>query len=184
MSENKRRKRVCFALILTMTVFLAACGNGNLRMSAGEVAENVVYNESMVGVSGTLNKYFGKKIMFNNDDPNRDKYMTNNVHSGITPELDIDFVEGAYYEAFVDINGIDYARATVAAVQFETPEAAQAAYPIIENNLNLSPNEDGTCDLEYGKVSIRGNIIFVVATYENNTQLELTRVFNNKNYVK
>lgn len=152
-------------------------------MSAVEIADAVVYNESMVGVSGTLNKYFSPKVMFDNNDPNKDKYMTNNVHSDLEPELNVDIVEGAYYEAFVDVNGTEYARATVAAIEFETPEAAEAAFQTIEENLNLSSNEDGTCDLEYGKVSIRKNVIFVVATYENNTQLELTRVFNNKNYV-
>lgn len=162
---------------------LAACGKDTLRMSAKEIAENVVYNESMVGVSGTLNKYFRPQVAFDNDDPDRDKYMTNNVHSGLAPELEVSIVEGAYYEAFVDVNGTEYARATVAAISFENAEAAEEALGTIEENLNLSPNEDGTCDLEYGKVSIRKNVIFVVATYENNTLLELTRVFNNKNYV-
>ena len=178
------KRILCLAAVVLLCLTLVACGKETLSMTAGEVAENVVDNESMVGVSGTLNKFFRPKVMFDNNDPNKVKYMTNNVHSGITPDFDVEIVEGAYYEAFVDVGGTEYARATVAAISFATPEKANAAFKTIEENLNLTSNEDGTCNLEYGKVSIRKNVIFVVATYENNTQLELTRVFNNKNYVK
>lgn len=177
------KRMVCVLIVFAICFSLTACGKRNLRMTAGEVAENVVYNESMVGISGTLNKYFRPKVMFDNSDPNKIKYMTNNVHSDFTPDISLDIIEGAYYEAFVDVGGTEYARATVAAVQFESAETAEAALKIIEENLNLSANKDRTCDLEYGKVSIRQNMIFVVAAYENNTLLELTRVFNNKNYV-
>lgn len=171
-------------LIIALCLSFAGCGGADtLKMSASEVAEGVVYNESMVGVSGTLNKYFRPKVVFDNNDSNKIKYLTNNMYTDTTPDIDINIIEGAYYEAFVDLNGTEYARAVVTAVQFDSSASAEAAFQSIKDNLNLKSNEDGTCDLEYGQVSIRKNIIFVVAAYENNTVYELTRVFNNKNYI-
>ncbi len=181
--RDMMKRAICGIIALTICLSLAACGKDTLRMSAGEIVDNVVYNESMVGVSGTLNKHFRPQVTFDNNAPDKDKYMTNNVHSGLAPQLNVNITEGAYCEAFVDVNGTEYARAAVAALVFENAQAAEEALATIEQNLNLSSNEDGTCDLEYGKVSIKKNAIFVVAAYENNTQLELTRVFNNNNYI-
>ena len=138
----------------------------------------------MVGVSGTLNKYFRPVVVFDNNDTNKMRYITNNLHTMNDVDIDVTIKKAVYYEAYQPVQEIEYARAVCVFIEFNSAEEAENARKVIDGNIFLDKNEDGTMNLGYCTISIRKNVMAIVIGYEENTMKELTRVFNSSNYVK
>jgi hypothetical protein len=180
-------KKNCIVLVvlLILCCLLTSCGEKDkLRMSIEEVGKGVIYNKSMVGVSDTLNKFFKPEIVFDNNDPNKMRFITNNYRTQNKVDITLDIEKGVYYEAFQPVGDKEYARSVCIFLEFKSSAEAEKAMPIIQSNVFTGKNEDGSMNLEYCTVSIRQNVIAVIVGYEENTMKELTRVFNSTNYVK
>ena len=174
-----------FLICSIAVAILTGCGNKDtLSMSIEKIGDNVIYNESMVGVSGTLNKYFRPVVVFDNNDTNKMRYITNNLHTMNDVDIDVTIKKAAYYEAYQPVQEIEYARAVCVFIEFNSAEEAENARKVIDGNIFLDKNEDGTMNLGYCTISIRKNVMAIVIGYEENTMKELTRVFNSSNYVK
>lgn len=180
----KRKFYVTAALLLAAVFALTGCQSDTLRMSLEKIGDSVVFNQSMVGVSGEIGDHITSTIAFDNDDANKMKYITNNLYSDsfdVTDDVTIE--KGLYYDAFVTLKGVDYARGVIVFLEFESSDAAADALPVIQGDLNFTSNSDGTCDLEYGEAVQNKNFICVIVTYEPNSYLELKRVFLDNSYV-
>lgn len=180
-----RKNFIVLLIVLIISCLFVSCGNKDkLSMTIEKIGNGVVYNKSMVGVSDTLNRYFRPEIVFDNNDENKMRFITNNYNTKKSVGVNVDIVKGVYYEAFQPVGDKEFARAVCTFIEFESSADAEKALPVIQSNVFTGKNESGDMDLEYCQVSIRKNVIAVIIGYEENTMKELTRVFNNKNYVK
>ncbi len=180
----KKKLYAATALLLAAACLLSGCKSDTLRMSLEKIGESVVYNQSMVGVGGEISDHIRSTIVFDNDDPDKMKYITNNIYSDsfdITDDVTIE--EGIYYDSFLNLKGVDYARGVIVFLEFASSDAASEALSVIQGDLNFTSNSDGTCDLEYGEAVQNKNVICVIVTYEPNAYLELKRVFLDNSYV-
>ena len=181
----KSRKAVALLLVVGLLLMLSACGSNGLKMSLKQIGEAVVYNRTMVGAGSLISDNIKNTISFENSDPNKMRYITNNLYSEeYASGFDVQIQEGLYYDAYTESYGKVDMRGVICFLKFNTAEEAEAAAKLILPELNTGTDGKAGYQLPSSAISVRQNVVCVIATQEPNPCFELKRVFEDSTYVK
>ena len=173
---------LCTVAIALALCLFSGCAESTVKMSLEDVGEAVVNNRSMVGAGGIIGENIKETVMFQNDDPNKMRYITNNLHTeDYSPSFDVEIESGRYYEAFTEYDETKTYRGVICFLKFKDTESATEAAEIIKNNINTSM---GNNSLNCTEVAENKNMLCVIATQEPQPCFELNRVFEDDTYVK
>lgn len=178
-------KRVAVLLAITVILLVAVgCGSDLIKMSIDKVGEAVAYNRSMTGVGDVFYNHIKDVIDFTDSDSNKIRYITNTLHYGDVPSINVTIQAGRYYEAVSNLDGVDICRGILVFLQFDSVESATAAISVIKGAMNRGRSADGKYVLNLFDVVQNKNDLMVYYLRDTLAEYELKRVFTSKDYVK
>jgi len=179
-----KRNIILLCVLALVLVFTVSCGSKVIKMSIDKVGEAVSYNRSMTGVGDVFYNHIKTVIDFTDSDAKKMQYITNTLHYGSVPSVNVTIKAGRYYEAMSNLEGKDTCRGILTYLEFDSEETATAAANTIKANQNKSRSSDGVYNLNLVGVVQNKNDLMVYYLRDTLAEYELSRVFQSSDYVK